>query len=70
LEYWSVGVIAIGLMSFFNTSILHHPSTPGPKFSKTFGNLEIAFLKEEKWLRCVFSCIVEIRQERVTYFLR
>jgi len=37
LEYWSVGVMTKGLMSFFPT--LHHSSTPGPRLSRTFGNL-------------------------------
>ena len=32
LEYWSIGVMTKGLMSFFfNTPILHHSSTPRPK---------------------------------------
>jgi hypothetical protein len=40
LEYWSVGVMTKGLMSFFfNTPILHHSSTPRPRLSRTFGNL-------------------------------
>ena len=44
LEYWSVGVMAKGLMLFFNTPILHHSSTPGPRLSRTFGTLKITFL--------------------------
>ena len=44
LEYWSVGVMAKGLMSFISTPILHHSSAPGPRLSRIFGNLEIIFL--------------------------
>jgi hypothetical protein len=34
-----------GLMSFFfNTPILHHSSTPGPRLSRTFGIPKIIFL--------------------------
>ncbi len=42
LECWSNGY-RIDVL-FFNTPILHHSRTPGPKLSKTFGNLIIIFL--------------------------
>ena len=44
LEYWSVGVMAIGLVSFFNTPILHHSIIPEPALLRNFGNLIITFL--------------------------
>jgi hypothetical protein len=45
LEYWSNGVMAKGLMSFFlNTPIFHHSSTPRSRLSRTSGKLEITFL--------------------------
>jgi hypothetical protein len=47
LEYWSVGVMAKGLMSYFfqhsNTPTLQHSSTPRPSISRTFDNLKITF---------------------------
>jgi hypothetical protein len=35
LEYWSVGVMTQGLISFCNTPMLHH-SSPGLSLSRPF----------------------------------
>jgi hypothetical protein len=42
LEYWSVGVMAKGLMPFLST--LQYSITPVLRPSRTFGNLKITFL--------------------------
>ena len=42
LEYWSVGAMAKGMMPFLST--LLYSITPGPRLSRTFGNLKTIFL--------------------------
>jgi hypothetical protein len=36
MEYWSDGVMTKGMMSFFNTPILHHSSIPELQLSVMF----------------------------------